>query len=138
MPGDRADERRQHGVVERLAIPPAHKVRAEPLEDVIQRPDASPLAPVDLRIEYSIVPNQFVRVVDPRLTVNSFDPELLKALGETPRFTMFGPGFTYRRLPTAEGLWMWLFHLWGQLDIVAFACPPALAVQMEKAIGVSG
>src|SRR2546423_9168627 len=41
--GDRADERREDGVVERLAVATADEVGAEPFEEVVQRPDARPL-----------------------------------------------------------------------------------------------
>ena len=41
---DRADERRQHRVVQRLAIAAPDEVAAEPFEEMIERPDARPLA----------------------------------------------------------------------------------------------
>ncbi len=31
---------------------------------------------------------------------------------------------------------MWLFRLWGQLDIVAFAFPSALAAELERRAGL--
>ena len=100
-------------------------------------PDASPLLPLDTRVEYSIIPNDLIRVVDPLLTVDSFGPEVIDTITSTPIFTLFGPGFHYRRLRTAEGPAMWLFRLWGQLDIVALAFPSAFAAQVEKAAGLS-
>jgi hypothetical protein len=99
-------------------------------------PDLDPLLPLDTEFEYSFLPNPFIRLVDPRLALNHFAPELIEELKRTPVFTMFGPGFLYRCLRTLHGASMWLFRLWGQLELVAFAYPLLLAAEVKKQAGL--
>jgi len=98
--------------------------------------DAHPLMPLDMIFRPMLIPNRLIRAVDPILKPEDLDPELLAAIIGTPRFTMFGPGFQYRRLRTPEGASMWLFRLWGQLEFVTLAFPGALAEQVERAAGL--
>jgi len=99
-------------------------------------PDANPLLPLDMRFHHAILPNHFVQMVNPRLTVESFDPTLIAAVNATPVFAMFGPGFLYRRLRTRQGAATWMFLLWGQLEVVGFAMPRVLAAKVENAEGL--
>jgi hypothetical protein len=98
--------------------------------------DLDPFLPLDTQFQYSLLPNPLIRLVDPRLTLNDFAPELLEELGKSPVFTMFGPGFLYRCLRTTHGASMWLFRLWGQLELVAFAYPPLLATDAARKAGL--
>jgi hypothetical protein len=99
-------------------------------------PDLDPLLPLDTAFQYSLLPNQLIRLVDPRLTLNDFAPELIEELRKSPVSAMFGPGFLYRCLRTPQAS-MWLFRLWGQLELVAFAYPPLLAAEVAKKAGLS-
>ena len=95
-----------------------------------------PLLPLDLKFQYSLVPNPLVKMLDPTLTIESFSPELLSVIGNCDRYTMFGPGLHFRRFRTLHGGSMWLFRIWGQLDFVVFAYPPELAAQVEREAGL--
>ncbi len=95
-----------------------------------------PLLPLDMKFQHSLVPNPLIRAVDLRLKLDDFAPELIAAIMASPRFAMFGPGFEFRRLRTQVGTSMWLFRLWGQLDLVAFAYPSVVAAEVERRAGL--
>src|SRR3954467_8816744 len=78
-------------------------------------PHVDPLLPLDLIFQVVPLPNRYIRMPDPRLTVGDFSPEASEAVSSTPRITMFGPGFEYQRLRAPNGCSMWVFQLWGQV-----------------------
>jgi hypothetical protein len=68
---------------------------------------------LDLLFKAVPLPNRYIRMPDPRMTVGDIAAELIRAISRTPRITMCGPGFQYQRLRTPEGCSMWVFQLGG-------------------------
>lgn len=114
-----------------------HFIEAKAAMESGEQTAVDPLLPLDLVFKAVTLPNSRIRMADQRLKLADFPPNVLQELLKTPRITMFGPGFWYHRLRTPS-VSMWLFRLWGQLEIVAFAYVGAVAAEVGRRAAARG